>query len=1035
MIRLLLVFTLASALFAQLDPRLWQSLKWRCIGPFRGGRTVGAVGVPQQPGVFYIGVNNGGVWKTTDYGRTWKPIFDDQPTGSVGDVAVAPSNPNVIYVGSGEGLQRPDLSTGDGIYKSTDAGKTWKNMGLRDAQQVAGLSIDPSDANRVFVAALGHPYGPNTERGIYRSTNGGETWERVLYKDENTGAFQVEVDPKDPKIVYAVLWAGRQGPWENGAWQGPESGLFKSIDGGTTWKKLTQGLPTFAQGLGRIGIGLARSDSKILYATVDANPQFAGVYRSNDAGESWTRINGDPRTWGRGSDFAEIRVHPKNPEIVYVANIASYMSRDGGKSFKAIRGAPGGDDYHRIWIHPETPEVMLFAADQGAIITVNGGETWSSWYNQPTAQFYHVITDNQWPYWVYGGQQESGSAGVASRGDYGAVTWRDWQTVGVEEYGYVAPDPLDPNIIYGGKVTRFDRHTGQVQNVSPEVMRSGKYRFLRTAPVLFSMVDKKTLYFAGNVLFKTINGGQSWDVISPDLTREKIEIPENVGVYRTPDMQNMPRRGVIYAVAPSKQDVNTIWAGTDDGLIHITRDGGKAWKDVTPPDLKSWNKVSQLDTSKFDNNTVYAAINKLRLSDLKPYIYRTHDGGNTWKLIVDGIPANETVNAVREDPKRKGLLFAATERSVYFSIDDGDHWQPLRLNLPPSSIRDLVVHEDDIVVGTHGRSFWILDDITPLRQISDRTVVSDAVLFKPAQAIRVRRSQNTDTPIPQEEPMGQNPPEGVGISYWLKADASKVTIEILDKANKPVRVYSSEDKPEIINENALQYPTYWFRPHQSVSVKSGMQRWQWDLRYGLPSGFTKAYPMTAIYGDTPPGPEGPLAAPGDYTVRLTVDGKSQTQPLTLKMDPRVKATPAALARMNEIVQQSFQGIVRSRAAQQEIRRLREGLRTVRDRFTPEVDELDAKLAGLEGQSGGSRRRAPGGAAGSQPSYGSIAGDLLNVMSTADEADAMPTSQLVAASAQLQKTLADIDKRWDTIRNTDLAGLNNKLKAAGVAEIK
>jgi len=997
----------ASWLAQPLDPALWQDLKWRCIGPFRAGRTVGAAGVPQQPGVFYIGVNNGGVWKTSDYGRTWKPIFDDQPTGSIGDLAVAPSNPNVIYVGSGEGLQRPDLSTGDGIYKSTDGGRTWRNMGLRDAQQIGGLTVDPNDANRVFVAALGHPYGPNTERGVYRSTNGGETWQRVLYKDENTGAIQVEVDPVNPRTVFAVLWAARQGPWENAAWQGPESGLYKSVDGGSTWKKITQGLPTIAQGLGRIGLGIARSNSNILYATVDANPEFGGIYRSNDAGESWFKVSNEARTWGRGSDFAEIRVHTKNPEIVFVGNTASYKSTDGGKTFTAFKGAPGGDDYHRIWIHPDQPDVMLFATDQGATITVNGGETWSSWYNQPTAQFYHVITDNQFPYWVYGGQQESGSAAVASRGDYGAITWRDWQTVGVEEYGYVAPDPLDPNIVYGGKVTRLDRRTGQVQNVAPEVLRSGKYRFLRTAPVLFSPVDKKTLYFAGNVLFKTVNGGQSWDVISPDLSREKPEVPESIGVYRADSMKTMPRRGVIYAVAPSRQDLGTIWAGTDDGLIHITRDGGNTWKDITPPAIKAWNKVSQLDASHFDSNTVYAAINNIRLSDLSPQIYRTHDGGITWKLIVNGIPANESVNAVREDPKRKGLLFAGTERAVYFSLDDGDNWQSLRRNMPATSIRDLVVHENDVVVGTHGRSFWILDDISHLRQITPATTANSAVLFAPAQACRVRRSQNTDTPIPPEEPMGQNPPEGAAISYWLRSPATSVSLEILDRSGVLVRRYTNQDRPDAIQRSTLAYPAYWFRPWRALPATPGMHRWHWDLRNTAPQGFTKSYPMTAILGDTPPGPEGPLVAPGVYTVRLTVDGKAQpTQSLTVRMDPRVKSTAAALEKAQSVAQSAYQGILKCRAVQSDIARFRE--KTTGD------PELDGKLAALAGQAGGGRRRAPGGGSGGS-NLGTLASDFLNVMSTADEVDAMPTTQLLAAIAQLQKSLASVEAEWNRLR--------------------
>ena len=660
----------------KVDSNFYQSMNWRMIGPFRAGRTVGAVGISDQPNVFYIGVNNGGVWKTTDAGRTWKPIFDDQPTGSIGDIALAPSNPNVIYVGSGEGLQRPDLSTGDGMYKSTDAGKTWTHLGLREGQQIASIAVDPKNENRLFVAVLGHPYGPNEERGIYRSTDGGATFTRVLYKDADTGAFQVEFDPKDSDTIYADLWAGRQGPWENGAWQGKNSGLFKSTDGGKNWKQLTKGLPTIEQGLGRIGFAISRSERKKLYATVDAKPEFAGLYASDDGGESWQKVNSDPRLWGRGSDFAEVKVHPKNADIVFIANVASYKSIDGGKTFTGFKGAPGGDDYHRIWINPDVPDTMLFATDQGATITVNGGETWSSWYNQPTAQFYHVITDNEYPYWVYGGQQESGSAGVSSRGDTGAIIAKDWRTVGLEEYGYAAPDPLNPNYIYGGKLTRFDKRTGQVQNIMPEAVRTGKYRFLRTAPVIFSPVDPKTLFFAGNVLFKTTTGGQSWEIISPDLSREKWEVPNNVGIYTTKEMETMPRRGVIYTVAPSYKDVKTIWAGTDDGLIHVTRNGGANWQNVTPPELKSWMKVSLIDAGRFDANTAFAAINTFRLDDLRPHILRTHDGGKTWKEITNGLPNGGIVNSVREDSQRKGLLFCGTEQAVYFSLDDGENWQP-----------------------------------------------------------------------------------------------------------------------------------------------------------------------------------------------------------------------------------------------------------------------------------------------------------------------------------------------------------------------
>ena len=1017
----------------QFDQKLYQNLRWRSIGPFRAGRTVGASGVADQPNVFYIGVNNGGVWKTKDYGRTWTPIFDDQPTGSIGDLAVAQSNPNVIYVGSGEGLQRPDLSTGDGIYKSTDGGATWRNMGLGSAQQIGSVIIDPKDENRVFVAALGHPYGPNEERGVYRSTDGGATWRRVLYKDENTGAIQVEFDPNNSQIIYADLWAARQGPWENGAWQGPASGLYKSTDGGETWRQLTKGLPTFEQGLGRIGIGISASNSNVIYATVDASPQMGGVYRSDDAGESWRKLSGDGRLWGRGSDFAEIKVHPKDSETIFVANIASYKSTDGGKSFRAFSGAPGGDDYHRMWINPRNPDIMLFATDQGAIITVNGGETWSSWYNQPTAQFYHVSTDTRFPYWVYGGQQESGSAAVASRGDYGAITWRDWRTVGVEEYGYVAPDPLNPNIIYGGKITRYDWATGQVQNIAPEAVRSGKYRFLRTAPVIFSPVDRRTLYFAGNVLFKTTNGGASWDVISPDLSRERWDVPENIGVYRTADMATMPRRGVIYTVAPSFKNLNTIWAGTDDGLIHITRDGGKNWKNITPMDLKSWAKVSLIEASHFDDDTAYAAINTFRLDDLRPHIYRTHDGGKTWKHITKGIPDSGIVNAVREDPERRGLLYAGTEQAVYVSFDDGENWQPLRLNMPATSIRDLVIHNDDIVVGTHGRSFWILDDITPLRQITESVRDREAHLFKPQLAYRVRRSVNTDTPIPQEEPMGQNPPDGAIINYYLKSDVREVTLEIRDSSNRLVRSFSSADKPEQLDETRLAYPNYWFRPPQGLSAKAGMQRFVWDLHYAPPEGFPRSYPISAIYRNTPTVPMGPTVLPGQYSVKLTVNGKSYTEPLTVKMDPRVTTPPEAIAKMFEISFGSFEAIKKIRGLQAEISALRAQLQKLKEgagqgAVRDAVESLDKKAAALDGGTGGGGRAGGGGG---EPSLARLATEFNSVMGIAEGADAAPTTQAIAAYNQSQKSLDDMVARWNEIKTREVSDLNEKLRQANL----
>ncbi len=991
--------------------------------------------MPGQPNMFYIGVNNGGVWKTTDAGRTWTPIFDDQPTGSIGDLAVAPSDPNIIYVGSGEGLQRPDLSVGDGIYKSTDGGKTWRNMGLHDAQQIGSVIVDPRDARRVFVAALGHPYGANAERGVYRTLDGGATWQKVLYKDENTGAIQVEFDPQNPNTVYADLWAARQGPWENGEWQGPNSGLYKSTDGGNTWRQLTNGLPTTQQGLGRIGIGISRTQPRIILATVDA-PQLGGIYRSDDAGESWRRVNSDTRLWGRGSDFAEIKVDPKNAEVVYVANICSYRSTDGGKTFTAFKGAPGGDDYHRMWINPDNPDIIIFGVDQGATITVNGGQTWSSWYNQPTAQFYHVITDNRFPYWVYGGQQESGSAGVASRGDYGAVTWRDWRAVGVEEYGYVAPDPLNADLIYGGKLTRYDWRTGQVQNVAPEALRSGQYRFLRTAPVIFSPVDPHALFLAGNVLFKTLNGGHSWQIISPDLSREHPDVPASIGVYRTPDLAQMPRRGVIYTVAPSYRDAKVIWAGTDDGLIHITHDGGKNWRNVTPTALTSWSKVSLIDAGRFDPATAYAAINRFRLDDLHPHIYRTHDGGQTWKEITNGIPQDEVVNAVREDSGQPDLLFAGTERAVYVSFDDGDDWLPLRLNMPATSIRDLVIHGDDLVVGTHGRSFWILDDLTPLRQCRAAAAASDAFLFRPQTAVRIRRSVNTDTPIPPEEPMGRNPPDGVIIDYYLRSDGGEVTLEIRDKSGALVRHYSSTDKPEQVNIGQLPYPAYWLRPPLMLSAKAGMQRFIWDLHYPPPEGAPRSLPMSAIYHDTPTVPLGPTVLPGDYTVKLIAAGRTFTEGLTVKMDPRVVTPRKGLEKMFEISMKSYKGAQEARDAAEQIRMLRTQLADRRSRagqgaLADAIRALDQKAAALAGVSAGGRGRRGGASPAGARTFGSLAGDLNSFMGQVESADATPTSQAVAASDELQKALSSLLARWAELQKRDLTALNEQLRQANL----
>jgi photosystem II stability/assembly factor-like uncharacterized protein len=977
---------------------LFSELHWRPVGPIRGGRTKAAAGVPQRPGTFYIGPVDGGVFRTDDYGRTWRPLFDDQPTGSVGALAVAASNPDVIYVGSGEGLQRPDLSTGDGIYRSVDAGRTWRHLGLRDGQQIPQIAVDPRDPQRLFVAVLGHPYGPNEERGIFRSLDGGETFERVLYKDADTGGADVVIDPQNPSIVYAALWEARQAPWENGEFSGLGSGLYKSSDGGATWKELGKGLPDFEHdGLGRIGIGIAPSRTSRLFATVQTK-KGGFLYRSDDAGESWARICDDARVAERADDFAEVKVDPQDPDVVFTASVAVWKSTDGGKTFTAFRGAPGGDDYHRIWIDPARSSTILIASDQGAIITVDSGATWSSWYTQPTAQMFHVTADNAFPYRLCGGQQDSGSACVPSRGADGAITFRDWHPAGLEEYGYAAPDPLDPDIVYGGKLERWDRRTGQQQNVAPVSIKRKDYRVIRTQPVVFSPIDPHTLYFASNTLWKTTSGGKSWTRISPDLTRKGWAVPANVGKYRGSDKAKFVERAVIYAVAPSSVDKNTLWAGTDDGLIHLTHDSGKTWREVTPKQLVPWAKVSILEAGHADALTAYAAINTLRLDDLRPHVLKTHDGGKTWTEIVSGLPEGGIVNVVREDTRRRGLLFCGTEQAVYVSFDDGDHWQPLRLNMPATSIRDLIVKDTDLAVATHGRGFWILDDIEPLREIDDAIAAQDLHLFRPSPALRVRWDSYTDTPLPPDEPMSPNPPDGAVVDYLLKTPG-EVVIEIVDSSGKTVRTFSSADKaPELKDDGNV--PRWWIRPQPAPSGEAGLHRFVWDLHWPAPKTLEHGYPIAAVPGNTPREPRGPWALPGKYAVRLTVGKTTLTQPLVVKLDPRLKTPPAALQRQFSLSQ-------RLAAALDEDMETLEEVRAARKQHPD-----DKQLAALEGETEPLR---PWDKREEEPALAPWNARLAAVYDLLQSTDNAPTPQAVQAAEQVLKETAQLLARWRKLK--------------------
>jgi photosystem II stability/assembly factor-like uncharacterized protein len=1020
---------------AQVPEALYSGLHWRMVGLLRGGRTRAAAGVPSQPNVFYMAQVNGGVWKSDDYGRTWNPIFDHESTQSIGAIAVAQSDPNIVYVASGEGLHRPDLSVGNGIYKSTDAGKTWTHLpGLRDGEQIPAIAVDPRDPNKVIAAVLGHPYGPSEERGIYRSTDGGQTWQKVISKDENTGGSDVEIDPSNPDVVYASMWEVREGPWEDGnEFNGPGGGLFKSTDGGSTWHQLKNGLP---DDLSQIYVAIAPSDSKRLYATLGTASGKLGVYRSDDGGDSWAKITDDPRPSGRigGGDLPIPKVDPKNPDVIIVASTVTMKSTDGGKTWFGFRGAPGGDDYQNLWINPNNGNIILLVSDQGAIVTVNGGQTWSSWYNQPTAQLYHAIADNSFPYRICAGQQESGSVCTRTRGNDGAITFRDWHPVGVIEYGYVAPDPLDPDIVYGGgrtEVSKFHWSTGQVQNVTPIPLRNPQYRADRTEPLMFSPVDPHILYYATNVLFKTTDGGNSWQTISDDLTRKDPGAPPSVGTLMNKGADK--QRGVIYALAPSFKDVNTLWAGTDDGQIWVTHNGGKNWNDITPKELTPWSKVTQISTSHFDEQIAFASVSRFRINDMHPYIYRTRDGGKSWTLIINGLPEFGPVDTVREDPVRKGLLFAGTENAVWVSFDDGDHWQSLQLNLPHTSMRDLWIHEDDLIVATHGRGFWILDDIAPLREVA-ASLANAPHLFKPAAAYRIERDTNTDTPLPPDEPMAPNPPDGALLDYYLPSAASSVQIEILDAKGQLVRKFSNADKSRITEEELQKQliPLYWVRPPQHLSTDAGMHRWVWHLHYAPPASTRHEYPIAAIPHDTPRLPFGPTVLPGTYQVRLTVDGKSITAALTVKMDPRVKASPSDLQKKFEaetrlalLMNETTQAVLQASSLRAQL----EKLKPTNESTKNAVADFEKKLNAVLGALGGFFTPPS-----TEVTLSRANGEAGTLYQQVWGVDAGPTTSQTAAINAAEHSASDVMKRWNELKTSSVPELNRVLRESHAPEV-
>ena len=889
---------------------LFSGLRWRLLGPFRGGRTDAVSGVPGRPNEFYFGSVNGGVWKSVDAGRVWEPVFDSQPVASIGAIAVAASAPDVVYVGSGECTLRDSTGYGNGMYKSTDAGKTWTHIGLDDTQHIGKIAVDPRNPDIVFVAAIGHFYAGNPERGVFRSKDGGKSWEKVLYKNENVGAIEVVIDPTDSNTVYAGLWNTRRPPWFVYApSNGPGGGIYKSTDGGNTWKQLTSGLPN--EGMGKSGIALSAANPRRIYAVIDnlnpdpsapppppgppspfASPSgLGGFFRSDDAGETWTRLSTDQALWGRGWYFEHIITDPKNADIVYVSNVSVSRSMDGGKSWKALRGSPGGDDYHQPWVSPDDSNTMIVASDQGTIITRNAKTadprdvTWSSWFNQPTAQIYHVSVDYRIPYWVTGAQQDSGAVAVRSRGKFAEISMRDWEPIGAGgESGYTAGDVLNPGIIFGGTGERFNLEQNRAVPGVTAPKPPEKARTDWTQPLVFSRADPRALYYANQYLFKTTDSARTWTQISPDLTRTDPGAPRTLDAAAAADVGN-DKRGVIYTICPSPLLVPMLWIGTDDGLIQLSMNDGKTWTNVTPPAVTPWSMVTMIDASHFDFNTAYASVDRHQLQDFEPYIYRTRDAGKTWQRITTGMPANGYVHTIKEDPMRRGLLFAGTELGVHVSFDDGEHWQPIQLNLPVTSMRDFEVYDNDLIVATHGRGFWVIDDISTLRQLSDTIANADVYLFKPGDAINFGDGGDEGTPLQKDEPQAPNPPNGAAIDYYLKSPASgTVSIEILDASGEVLHTFSNAPGAEasagrgrrpaggIPNVSPL-----WMPEPESFQTGAGMHRVVWDP--------IKAPPRAAGFRSRGT----PLA--GTFTAKLTVDGKSYTQTFEVKPDPRGVLAP------------------------------------------------------------------------------------------------------------------------------------------------
>ncbi len=1008
------------------EDKLFKGMKYRLIGPFRGGRSLTAAGIPGDPTTYYFGATGGGVWKSSDGAMTWSPVFDKESTGSIGSLAVSNSDHNTVYVGTGEACIRGNISQGDGVYKSLDGGKTWKNVGLRDTRAIGKVIINPTNPDIVFIAALGHPYGPNAERGIFRTSDGGKTWEKVLYKDENTGGIDVAFDPHNPNILFAALWQARRTSWNLND-GGPGSGLYRSGDGGSTWKELKEhGLPKGPYG--RIGIAVAANSDRV-YALIEAKNPNGGLYRSDDGGENWEFINPSHSLWQRPWYYMHIFADPKDENVVYVMDVETFKSTDGGHLFNKMH-VPHGDN-HGLWIDPKDTRRMIAANDGGVTVTLDGGQNWTREDNQPTAQFYHVIADNATPYRVYGSQQDSGSVGIASRSDEGSIDIRDWYDVGGGEAGYIAPYPPDPNIVYAadyqGNITRYDRRIGQVKSITeqPELSDAHgafamEHRFQWTAPVMISPHDPNTLYHGGERLFKTTDDGVHWQAISPDLTRNDKSKQQPSGGDITLDDTGTEFYDTIFAVAESPITKGLIWVGTDDGLIQLTRDEGKNWSNVTPKDMPEWSRVSLVEASPFDAGTAFIAVDRHQFDDLKPYIYKTTDYGQTWAKLVNGIPEGSFVRSVREDPKKRGLLYAGTEAGVYVSFNDGADWRPLKLNLPPTPIHDLVVKNNDLVVATHGRSFWILDDVSPLRQFTDEVAKQDVHLYQPEVAYRIQAGVVAWWQERASKRTGQNPPNGAVIYYYLK-DAPKpgaeTKIEVLDASGKVVRKYSSEETARL-EEPRLPDDK---KPEKEIKPEAGLNRFVWDLRY------EEAHRVPGYYlWEYGGGERGAVAVPGKYQVRLTVGSETQTAPFEVKLDPRVNVSQADLEQQFNMLMAIHEELNNVYDAVNQIQDVRSQVAGLKHRL-PEnastkpisnaADELEKKLVAVRDQFINLTISANEDSLAYPPQ---IDAKLAFLAVNVGSADSAPTEAEQLQFEKLKKQSAEFLGRWDDLQKHDLA---------------